>query len=334
MLAAFYYFLYNQIKEKIMKNIKVETTRTIYDVCWTTDPFEEIKAHAGKHLVVTDTNIFSLYGDQLSDLPVIVFEPGENTKNLETVKSIIDYLIIHQYSTTDAIIAFGGGVIGDIVGFTASIYKRGMCHIQIPTSLIAMVDSSIGGKTGVNHLGIKNMIGAIYQPSKVYINTGYLETLPKDEWLNGSGEILKYAILNKGIHDIVMKEQIDWDHLIERCVWLKKSYVEQDEFDNGVRMHLNLGHTYGHGIEKIHQMKHGIAVVHGIHQVIEMMDNNVMREAFAQLVDKFGMSLMEEIDIKKVEEHLRNDKKIRNGRLRLVVPVDIGKVVLHEIEIK
>ncbi len=244
----------------------------------------------------------------------------------------MDQLLERQLRRGDYVAAFGGGVVGDLVGFVASIYKRGCRYYQIPTSLIAMVDSSIGGKTAVNHSDYKNVVGTFYSPQKVMINLKFLETLPKEEWRNGSGEVLKYAFLDEHVFGIVMeREAIDWPKLIRACLKVKKRYIEADFYDNGLRQHLNLGHTYGHAIERYEGISHGIAVAYGIGMIIKEHQIVDLEETFEMLSNRLGIKIIRQYDSEILKPYVIQDKKNQEHRLVFVVPEVIGKIKIVEV---
>jgi len=213
--------------------------------------------------IITDKNVYNFYGNLIRGNSFIL-KPGEKSKNLITYREIVEKL---SESGEERIIAFGGGVIGDIAGFVASTYKRGIELIQVPTTLLAMVDSSIGGKNGINISNKKNYIGTIYQPNGVLIDPSFLETLPEHEFKNGLAEVIKYfAVFNKP--NIKKLENIskfnDIEKIITECCQMKVNVVERDEFDKGYRHILNFGHTIGHAIELLYGLSHGEAISIGM----------------------------------------------------------------------
>lgn len=221
-----------------------------------------------KGFVVTDWNIKEIYDNLLHRKTITVIEANEKSKSIENYCKVISGI---GYSDAERIIAFGGGVVGDLAGFVASTYKRGIKLIHAPTSLLAMVDSSIGGKNGVNDIDrqIKNYIGTIYQPEKVIIDPLLLRTLPEEEFRNGTAEIIKYA----AVFDSPILERLqrglkatdtDLEKIIAECCKTKARVVEKDEFDKGYRHTLNFGHTIGHAIELLYQLKHGEAISIGM----------------------------------------------------------------------
>lgn len=217
--------------------------------------------------LVTDKNVYDKYKHLIKN-KVFVIESSENSKSLENYIKILESL-----SDENTIIAFGGGVVGDLAGFVASTYKRGIKFIQVPTTLLAMVDSSIGGKNGVNLGEKKNYIGTIYQPAEVLIDPLFLQTLPEKEMKNGLAEVIKYSYLfgKPDLNKILLKMEVkDIDKMIFDCCKNKVDVVEKDTFDKGYRHVLNFGHTIGHGIELISGLAHGEAVSIGMVKEAEL----------------------------------------------------------------
>lgn len=227
-------------------------------------------------VVISDSNVAPLYADRVlkslsqsgftADLFVI--EAGESSKNPENLVKAADFCIECDLTRSDVIVALGGGVITDLSGLCAALYQRGVAVVQIPTSLLAMVDSSVGGKTAVNLQKGKNMFGAFYQPKAVICDSQVLATLPSEEFANGMAEVIKYAALKGGrVLEIISDNvQENLDELIEECVKIKRDYVCADEFDRGDRQFLNFGHTIGHAVERVSDFStaHGSAVAIGM----------------------------------------------------------------------
>lgn len=235
---------------------------------------------ARKVLVVTDSSVYPLYfgavkkslGNEGFEVFEYQFKAGEQSKNISIYFEIIEVLAKSGFKRTDAVAALGGGVVGDIAGFAAATYMRGIDFVQIPTTLLAMIDSSVGGKTGVDLPQGKNLLGAFYQPKLVFADPNVLDTLPAREWSNGIGEGIKYACLAGGRIAEIMTEGLDKNNVnnleefISLCVAYKADVVASDEKESGRRKLLNLGHTLGHAIEKISgfEISHGRAVAMGI----------------------------------------------------------------------
>lgn len=263
--------------------------------------------------VITDSNVYEKYRDLVGD-NYFCINAGEKSKNIETYFKILDKL--KDSENIDTITAFGGGVVGDTAGFVASTYKRGVKLIQIPTSLLAMVDSSIGGKNGVNLGEKKNYIGTIYQPTEVIIDTSFLETLPKEELKNGFAEIIKYYWLfdkNK------LKEKLDLENIekiIFECCKYKVNVIEKDTFDKSYRHVLNFGHTIGHAIELLNNLSHGEAISIGMIKEMELgekiglikhEETDMLRKALKSA--GLPTELPKNIDIQKIIEIMKSDKK-------------------------
>ena len=215
-----------------------------------------------KVAIISDSHVWPLYGDAVrnslsaSDFQTVnfVFSAGEESKNASTYIQILNFLAENRLTRSDLIIALGGGVTGDITGFAAATYLRGIRYIQIPTSLLAMVDSSVGGKTAIDLPAGKNLVGAFYQPSAVLCDIDTLSTLPQDVFIDGCAEVIKYGVLyDPGLFSHLEQNGLSFDreYVITRCVELKKAVVMEDEFDTGNRQMLNLGHTIGHAIEAL-----------------------------------------------------------------------------------
>jgi 3-dehydroquinate synthase len=229
-----------------------------------------------KLCIVSDSNVAPLYAKEVIGLlekegffcVTYTFPAGEASKNLDTVAGLYEFLIEHSFDRNDALLALGGGVTGDLTGFAAATYLRGIRFIGMPTSLLSMVDSSIGGKTGVDYKAYKNMVGAFYQPSAVYINIAALQTLPEREFLAGLGEVVKHGfILDKGYHTflkentekILAKDAEVLRSMIYQSLCIKRGVVERDPKEKGERALLNFGHTIGHAVEKMNEF----ALLHG-----------------------------------------------------------------------
>ena len=259
-----------------MKTIKVEASR-VYDVVVgrglldsAGERIRSLLPKAVRAAVISDDNVAPIYLERvcssLSDAgfePVsFVFPHGEASKNGSTYLEILSFLAANQMTRSDVIIALGGGVVGDISGFAAATFLRGVSYVQLPTSLLAMVDSSVGGKTAIDLPEGKNLAGAFCQPELVLCDLDSLDTLTEDFFIDGSAEVLKYGVLeDKELFAHLMEKGLGFDkeYVVSRCVEIKRSYVLEDEFDNGVRRKLNLGHTVGHAVEKCS----GFAVSHG-----------------------------------------------------------------------
>ena len=271
-------------------------------------------------------------------LKVITIPDGEEYKKLETVKTILNELFEHKFDRKSLLIAFGGGVIGDMTGFTASLYQRGIDFIQIPTTLLSQVDASVGGKTGVNNKYGKNLIGAFYQPKAVYIDPAFLKTLPEREFATGVAEIVKMAVMFDKDYfafletaDLTDEETLK--ETIRRSVELKAWVVNQDEKEAGIRAVLNYGHTFGHVVENETNYTaylHGEAVAIGMVMANALaVELGLLSEAEAErikaLLEKSSLPVTYDIkDVDDFYEHFFLDKKSANNSIKFILPQGIG----------
>jgi 3-dehydroquinate synthase len=301
-----------------------------------------------KVAIITNTTVSALHLEHVKskinadNLFVVTVEDGEEFKSLETVENILNNLFEYKLDRKSLLIALGGGVIGDMTGFTASIYQRGIGFIQIPTTLLAQVDASVGGKTGVNNSYGKNLIGAFYQPEAVYIDTDFLKTLPKREFAAGIAEIVKMAVMfDKEYFDFLVGADFNEKYILEmaiqRSVELKAEVVNLDEKESGIRAVLNYGHTFGHVVENETAYKsylHGEAVAIGIMMAnalaveIGMMHQDEMDrvEAFLNKHDLPTQYTINDVDA--FYDKFFLDKKAANNTLKFILPQGIGG---HEI---
>ena len=303
----------------------------------------EALGRARKAALVTDSNVGPLYAERIAgalsaaglDAPVFTFPAGERSKNLATYGEMLDFLAAHRLDRTDVVVALGGGVAGDMAGFAAATFKRGVAFVQIPTSLLAMVDSSVGGKTGVDLAAGKNLVGAFHQPRAVFCDTLFLRTLP-DAWrMDGMGEVLKYAIL--GDAELFARlERMPFEPIGEReiagCISMKRDVVERDEREGGMRKLLNLGHTFAHAIEKLsgYKVSHGRAVATGIAMVARVAAKRGMLPAadcsrIEALVSAMGYDARTEFGAADLAAAVLDDKKVSGDAIDLVLPRAIGR---------
>ncbi|MBN1516601.1 3-dehydroquinate synthase [Candidatus Sumerlaeota bacterium] len=280
---------------------------------------------------------------------VFALPDGEPFKNHDTLMSIYNFLIDYHYDRQTLLLALGGGVVGDITGFAAATFMRGIPYVQVPTSLLAMVDSSVGGKTGVNHPHGKNMIGAFHQPILVFIDFSTLDTLPDAEFRAGFAEVIKYGVIWSGeffdycrvnLARIMEKDSSCMLEIIRRSCEIKAEVVRQDERESGIRAILNYGHTFGHALEaitKYEHFKHGEAVALGmiigarLSQRLEMLPAD-QANAIETLIKDSGLPVRfpAHIDPEDIWDRMRRDKKVHNGKLRLVLPVRIGRIEIRD----
>lgn len=314
-------------------------------------------ANAKKAVIITDENVSKLYLDECSlllrekgiDISSIIIKPGEENKNLDTVKKIYSQLMDKQVDRETCIIALGGGVVGDISGFVAATYLRGLKYVQVPTSLLAQVDSSVGGKTGVDFNGVKNIIGSFYQPLMVYINSSFLKTLPQREIRTGMAEIIKHSLIcDSQLFDELCRLSIEVMsndagkalEIIQRNCLIKSKVVESDEKESGYRAVLNLGHTIGHSIETLSQfsLTHGESVSIGIVGAFILSKKlGVLKEEslskVIKLLDDTGLPVsVKDLECDKIYKTMFFDKKVKNNKLMFVLPVKIGEVKLAIVD--
>jgi len=297
-----------------------------------------------KVAIITNTTVSKLHLDRLiqhidaSELHVVTIADGEEYKTLATVESILNELFTYKLDRKSLLIALGGGVIGDMTGFTASLYQRGIGFVQVPTTLLSQVDASVGGKTGVNNQYGKNLIGAFYQPEAVYIDTNFLKTLPKREFSAGIAEIVKMAVMFdnnyfKFLQEADFADKEDLERVIERSVSLKAEVVNLDEKESGIRAVLNYGHTFGHVIENETAYKtylHGEAVSIGMVMANRLsVELGLMSEDESNLVIQFLMkhNLPVDYEIKDVDAFYDKfflDKKSANNKVKFILAKGIG----------
>lgn len=300
--------------------------------------------------VVTDNTVGDLYYKELEKIfaPVCKkclhysFEGGEKSKNIDTVMDIVKFLMENHFERKDVLVALGGGVVGDITGFTASVYMRGVLFVQIPTTLLSQADSSIGGKTGVDIEDNKNVMGAFKMPDLVYINTSVLSTLDNRQYFAGFAEIMKMALIRdanmyewliENMYEICEKDnQIVTEMLLRACT-LKKFFIEKDPIDKAERRLLNLGHTVGHALETITNFKmlHGECVALGIvcAAFISYKKSYLSKEEYYEIRDMFVPFYLpisiDNIDCQKVLALTKTDKKMINGQINFILLKKIGK---------
>jgi len=318
---------------------------------------QELASDLGQAQValVTDSNVASLYQKTTEESltragftpGVAVVPAGEEQKNLEWASRLYDEFFEMELERSSVILALGGGMIGDLGGFAAATFMRGVPFVQIPTTLLAQVDSSVGGKVAVNHKYGKNMIGAFYQPRAVYIDPETLRTLPKEELRSGLAEVVKYGVILEGEFFGFLEENVakilalDIDvisSIIERCCALKAQVVEKDERETGLRAILNYGHTTAHALETLLEYKglrHGEAVSVGMlvaSEVAERM-NLIQKEVTSRqenLLERLGLPTRIRAGVHEVLSLTFHDKKVKGGRLRFVLPTKIGEVIISD----
>ena len=300
-----------------------------------------------KMFIVTDENVDEHYGKIVEtsllgygfEVVKYVINPGESSKNILTLAGIYSEMSEYNVTRSDMIVALGGGVVGDLAGFAASTYLRGIEYIQIPTTLLAQVDSSIGGKTAIDIAQGKNLVGSFYNPSFVLIDSEVLGTLDTRNLTSGMAEVIKYALIrDRELYDILMKienkEELysSLDEIIYRCCSIKKDVVEKDQFDRGERMILNFGHTMGHAIESYYKYSkylHGEAVAIGMKRITEiavkkgMVDEAVL-EDMKKILSRYGLLGTDDVPNGELIKYIQKDKKKFGDRFNIALVKEVG----------
>ena len=329
--------------------------KPIYDIVIEKDfsqlgtAFSRLNVTGRKICIVTDSNVGPLYAKAVQEVLettgnqifVYTFAAGEESKNLNTVQDLYEFLIENHFDRKDMLAALGGGVVGDLTGFTAATYLRGISFIQIPTSLLAQVDSSIGGKTGVDFRAYKNMVGAFHQPKLVYINTTTLKSLPEREYFSGMGEVIKHGLIKDADYYEWIKENIDAikarEHeavkeMIYQSCLIKGGVVERDPKEKGERALLNFGHTLGHAIEKLKDFTwlHGECVAAGCCLAVEIscIKGNISKEEVDDIKGVFEAFDMNgdisELSADDIVKTTKSDKKMVGDKIKFVLLRSVG----------
>jgi 3-dehydroquinate synthase len=299
----------------------------------------------GPFLVVSQPRIFKAVGKLLPKrFPVLLIPEGERAKTLVTIARILNRVSQMHLTRQSTLIALGGGVVGDVTGFAASIYMRGIAVVQVPTTLLAQVDSSIGGKTGVNFRVLKNIVGTFHQPSLVLSDSAAFRTLPAREYSSGLYEVLKYGIIcdrelfetfAAQIDRILNRDPNVVEFLVARSAAIKGDIVSRDEREGDLRRVLNFGHTVGHGLEAAAQfrgLKHGEAVGYGMIAALRIssslgrLDRGAAKRAESVIASIGRLPSLKGIKVKPVMDALQHDKKVRDGAVHFILPRDIGRV--------
>ena len=309
----------------------------------------------GRLVVITDSTVKKLYGDMLSQaleddgfqVNILEVPPGEEQKTLENAGRLYRELTAVHAERSTPVLALGGGVIGDLAGFVAATYQRGVPLVQLPTTLLAQVDSSVGGKVAVDHGQLKNMIGAFYQPEMVIADTNALPSLPEEELINGLAEVIKSAAIRDGRFFSFLEENMEkiksfdvnsLEEIVFQTVGIKAAVVAGDERDMGLRHILNYGHTIGHAVESVSdfRIKHGNAVAIGMvaaarlsHRLGMLDEGDVKR--LRQLIMRAGLPAeIPDLGIEKIMQAMQHDKKVREGRVEFVLLKSIGDTVVTD----
>ena len=344
-----------------MKTIDVEITQGAYPIyvgSGILSRFAEILkqfSDVRQIAIISTKNIFDLYGESLlsgfankEQLNVLLIPDGEKAKSVQQVEALYTKLLQKRFERGSVIVALGGGVVGDIAGFVAATYLRGVDFVQVPTTLLAQVDSSIGGKTGVNHELGKNLIGAFKQPLFVYADIDVLQTLPDAELRCGLGEIVKcgfildrnlFDYLNENMAFALVKDPQILQYLVEQSAIIKADVVARDEKERSLRMVLNYGHTFGHALEaelSYEKIKHGEAVLLGIKCALHYVK---LSKSIEDDEYQAGMNLLNQVPVsmdkkqlnsERLLEHMKHDKKVKDKQIRLVLSERIGSFRIEE----
>lgn len=336
-----------------MEGLNISLGKNSYNIIFAEDYIEKLKEYlstSGPNIIITDSNVYRVYKEVYEaelasyNFHTFVIPEGEASKSINTTIDILNYMLDNGFMRSSRIIAFGGGVVGDIAGFVASIYMRGIDLYQVPTTLLAQVDSSVGGKTAINFPQGKNMVGSFYQPKEVLIAPVLLKTLDKQQLTSGIGEIIKYGLIfdysfmlfiKESLQDIYQINTTLLKEIIRRCCEIKASIVEQDEKDEGIRKILNLGHTFGHAIEALSNYQgitHGEAVLTGIlyesilAEGLGLIDKEYFDE-ISEIISKTNTSTdLSRFSMDNLMKAMSMDKKNHLDKISFILPVARGKV--------
>lgn len=312
----------------------------------------EVASGAAVLAIVSDSNVWPLYGERVKaslaaeGFKVIehVIPAGEEHKSMQTYQEVLSFLADNRVGRNDILVALGGGVVGDLTGFAAATYRRGIRYIQMPTTLLASVDSSVGGKTAVDLPQGKNLVGAFHQPELVVCDTETLETLSFDIFRDGCSEVIKYALLgNADFFDALMETMVEdqIEDVIAECVSMKRDIVNKDEFDRGLRATLNMGHTFGHAIEKLsnYELSHGRAVAIGMRIISDAAcrmgySDDLTPYMVERILNQYSLPTSCDFSAEDIIEAALSDKKAEADSISLIVPTGIGscKVVKVKLE--
>jgi len=301
---------------------------------------------------LSDSIVNNITMENMPKIKSFILEDAENCKSEKQLKEILNFLLINQCNKDSLIVGIGGGTVSDITGFVSSIYMRGIKHIIIPTTLLGMVDASIGGKTAINYNNIRNLIGTIKHPEQVLIFLDYLDSLPENEILNGFAEVIKYALImdkklfkyieknKKNLYPKTNKDKLK--EIIIKCIIHKIDVVQLDEKDLGHRRILNFGHTAGHALESYlnFQISHGIGVLYGMKVAtkISLELNKINKKQYTRitnLIDSFNIQPLKKININKILNFMYYDKKSSNNKINYIILNDIGSSTINNnIDVK
>ena len=336
-----------------MRRITV-TASTTYDIVIEKGAIDRVGEYAaesglsGKACIISDSNVTPIYMERVKNslkksgfsVCEYVFPAGEASKNAQTFVDILNFLAENHLSRKDTLFALGGGVTGDLTGFSAATYMRGIKFVQIPTSLLAAVDSSVGGKTGIDLKAGKNLAGAFYQPRLVVFDPEVLTTLPEEYFSDGMAEVIKYAMIRgRDIDSLILEDtNKNLEEIITRCIEIKRDIVSEDEFESGVRQILNFGHTAGHAIEAEadYKLSHGRCVAIGMYIVTKAWEKRGLCkkgtcETLLKMLEKFSLETGCPYSPQTLTERAKSDKKASGDSVNLIVPVSLGECEIVKI---
>lgn len=301
----------------------------------------------GKTVIISDTNVAGIYGDFFPDCKLLTLTPGEHSKSLSTIETLCSHLLKMEVDRSWFLLGIGGGVVCDITGMLASVYMRGISCGYVATSLLAQVDASTGGKTGVNSSGYKNVIGTFHQPAFVVCDQSLLKSLPEDEFRSGLSELVKHAIIrDKSLFEYIDREKNNisslnealMTDLVSQSLKIKISIVEKDERETGLRRILNFGHTIGHAIESTGGKKHGFAVAEGMYfaSLFSLEKGYITSEEHSRIINLLKeLGILEKVPVIRppVRDHVLRDKKRESEIINLVVLKGIGNAFTEQADI-
>lgn len=342
-----------------MRKIQVETSRR-YDVLMNSGLLKDAGkliqeiGRGEKICLVSDINVYEIFGETLVnslehsgfEVYKILFPPGEKTKSIFCLERILEYMAENEFSGTDLLVGLGGGVIGDLTGFAAATFLRGIDFVQIPTTLLAAVDSSIGGKTAINLKSGKNLAGAFYQPALVLFDSDTLITLPNDRYKDGMSEIIKSAMIaDREFFEFIAAENIRSRQFITECITkainIKSKIVKADEKDRGIRKLLNFGHTMAHAIESCsgYKISHGHAVAIGMTACARASEKlewikRPSSQRLSQVLEDYGINPSCPFQAHELTKAALRDKKRHGKTISLIIPLQIGECAIKEIPIE
>lgn len=336
-----------------MRRITVNASTT-YDIVIEKGAIDLVGEYAaesglsGRACIISDSNVAPIYMQRVKNsleksgfsVCEYVFPAGEASKNAQTFVDILNFLAENHLSRKDTLFALGGGVTGDLTGFSAAAYMRGIKFVQIPTSLLAAVDSSVGGKTGIDLKAGKNLAGAFYQPRLVVFDPEVLTTLPEEYFSDGMAEVIKYAMIRgRDIDSLILEDtNKNLEEIITRCIEIKRDIVSEDEFESGVRQILNFGHTAGHAIEAEadYSLSHGRCVAIGMYIVTKAWEKRGLCkkgtcEILLKMLEKFSLERDCPYSPQTLTERAKSDKKASGDSVNLIVPVSLGECEIVKI---